>query len=213
MRSGEQGRTRVPGTLPVTWATELFVAPVRKLFEYLCLSALSVLGLMYFAPTALAQCANNVVPSCNIYATCFAKYCPCNGDDEYFLSYGKRYCDQFLGLPDFSSEGKKWRDKTLICLQEAIVPKLDISNKPVCDCKIMKQHAFVSHIRCYLADPSICSLPATDKLKILNAVGLGTLINDELSRKQFREVLSSCVNSTFGKALEALRTTLANLSQ
>src|SRR5436309_1041028 len=88
---------------------------------------LLVVANLFAVPSASAQCSNSIKPSCGVYATCFAKYCPCNGSDEYFLTYGKKYCEKFLGLATFSAEGVKWRDKTLVCLQEAIVPRLDIS--------------------------------------------------------------------------------------
>ncbi|MGY4629836.1 hypothetical protein [Bradyrhizobium sp. USDA 4486] len=176
-------------------------------------SAILVLlsGMLLTAP-AMAQCANNVNLSCNVYATCFAKYCPCKEQNEYFLAYGKKYCEKFLGLSNFSQTGVKWRDKTLLCLQEAIVPKLDISENPSCDCKAMRAFAFETHVKCYLSDPSICTLPATDMLKILNTVGLGSTITDPDSRTQFKAVLSKCLGSFAGEALKALQTTVTALS-
>jgi hypothetical protein len=171
-----------------------------------------VLFTLFTAPSAMAQCSNSIQPSCGVYATCFAKYCPCAAGDEYFVAYGKKYCEKFLGIGTFSQNGLKWRDKTLRCLQEAIVPKLDISNNPTCDCKTMRQHAFDSHVKCYLADPSICSLPGGDMLKILNAIGLGSTITDEISRKQFKIVLSKCLVVFSGDVLKALEATVTALS-
>uniref|UniRef100_Q07JF2 Uncharacterized protein n=1 Tax=Rhodopseudomonas palustris (strain BisA53) TaxID=316055 RepID=Q07JF2_RHOP5 len=164
------------------------------------------------ASSAIAQCSNSIQPSCGVYATCFAKYCPCAAGDEYFVTYGKKYCEKFLGIGTFSESGQKWRNKTLLCLQEAIVPKLDISNKPTCDCKSMRQYAFDSHVKCYLADPSICSLSTGDMLKILNAVGLGSTITDKDSRKQFKLVLSKCLTVFAGDVLKALETTVTALT-
>lgn len=183
--------------------------PLMKKFAAMMLL---LCGTLFAAPPANAQCSNSIKPSCGVYATCFAKYCPCTGSDEYFLAYGKNYCEKFLGLSTFSQAGVKWRDKTLVCLQEAIVPKLDISNNPTCDCKAMRLHAFESHVKCYLADPSICGIPATDMLKILNAVGLGATITDEDSRKQFKLVLMQCLASFAGDVLKALQTTVTALS-
>src|SRR3954447_21355906 len=95
------------------------------------------------ASTIHAQCASAAQPNCAVYASCFAKQCPCTGDaNEYFISYGEKYCRRFLGDDNFSDVGKAWRDATLVCLQEKIVPKLDLSATPTCNCATMRAFAF-----------------------------------------------------------------------
>ncbi len=113
---------------------------------------------------AYAQCASAVTAGCGVYKSCFAKYCPCQGDpEEYFESYGLKYCERFLTTTNSSKEWMQWRDLTLLCLQEAIVPKLDISASPKCDCGKMKVFAFQTHVACYTKPgASICSLGLAD---------------------------------------------------
>ncbi|TBC12706.1 hypothetical protein [Rhizobium ruizarguesonis] len=179
--------------------------------SYIKAATLSLIFPFIFS-SVQAQCVNNATPSCAVYSTCFSKYCQCAGADEYFIQYGKKYCESFLGRDDFSNAGVKWRDKTLRCLQEAIVPKLDISENPTCNCKEMRAFAFKSHIQCYLADPSICSLPAADMLRIIKTANLVSVVTDEASREQFKSVLSTCLGSYTGEALEAIQATLEALS-
>src|ERR1700722_13591804 len=110
---------------------------MMRAFVYLTASASISLALS-LSP-ALGQCVNSGKLSCNVYASCFERYCPCEGTkDGYFLRYGKKYCDRFIGSDGWSEKGNKWRDATLLCLQEKIVPKLNISETPSCDCKAMK---------------------------------------------------------------------------
>ena len=47
-----------------------------------------------------AQCIIQGPLSCNVYNTCFDRYCPCTGADNYFISYGRKYCDRFLNERD-----------------------------------------------------------------------------------------------------------------
>ena len=90
------------------------------------LFAVAFLAITVISPnTAIAQCVNPVHPSCGVYDTCFSKLCDCSGSQyEYFTSYGKKYCQIFLDLPGLSQKGMAWRDATLRCLQETIVPLL-----------------------------------------------------------------------------------------
>ncbi len=124
---------------------------------------------IYFLPsTSHAQCSNSVKLSCGVYTQCFERYCPCSADKNYFTNYGKRYCEKFLGRSDWSAQGAAWRDKTLLCLQESIVPKLDLDHPEKCDCSKMKDFAFQTHISCYSQNTaSICRLPASDWAKII----------------------------------------------
>ena len=114
------------------------------------ITACALLTLSAMSTEAAAQCQSNAQLSCAVYNTCVDKYCPCeNTNDGYFLRYGKKYCDRFLAGTGWSDRGKKWRDQTLLCLQEKIVPRLSIVEHPTCDCRAMKQFAFETHVECY----------------------------------------------------------------
>lgn len=136
---------------------------------------------------------SSATPSCAVYETCFAKYCPCDGKPtEYFRTYGAKYCTAFLQNATLTGEGKKWRDATLVCLQESIVPHLKISAKPTCDCSSMRTVAFNSHVACYTQPrASICNLPASDVTSIGTTVKVKDLFNSE-GWKQMRDVATIC---------------------
>ena len=145
---------------------------------------------------AKAQCVNTPMPTCEVYETCFAKLCNCDGSPyEYFKSYGKKYCEVFLDLPNLSPKGKAWRNSTLKCLQESIVPKLPADNKySVCDCKSMQLAAFDSHVACYTQPSnSICSLDSSDWFYIMKAVDPVKSLIDQKSRKQMLDVANICL--------------------
>jgi hypothetical protein len=117
-----------------------------------------------------AQCIIEGTLSCNVYNTCFDIYCPCTSGDNYFISYGRKYCDRFLNETAWSAAGKQWRDKTLLCLQKSIAAKLSLQSPRTCNCREMKEFAFQTHINCYTQNAaSICKLPVTDWTKILSS--------------------------------------------
>ncbi|MDI1270556.1 MAG: hypothetical protein PSV40_15820 [Polaromonas sp.] len=150
-------------------------------------------ALVCSAQAAIAQCSNSATPSCDVYEKCFAKYCPCDGrPDEYFRSYGLKYCRAFLGNTALSPKGKAWRDSTLICLQEQVVPKLDISTSPSCNCGQMRAFAFESHVDCYTKPgASMCDLPASDLASIAKTVDLKDMF-DAAGWRQMRDVAARC---------------------
>jgi hypothetical protein len=142
------------------------------------------------------ECASSPTPSCGVYEGCFMKYCNCAGNpDEYFETYGLKYCRAFLANANFSEQGQKWRDATLVCLQEAIVPKLDISPTPKCDCKAMRAFAYASHVACYTqAGKSICELPMSDVHQIYKTISIPDMLSGD-GRRQMREVAGICAKS------------------
>lgn len=156
------------------------------------------LALLWFGlvpQVAVAQCANATQLSCAVYDRCFTRYCSCTGDaSEYFRSYGRKYCDRFLASSGWSAAGQQWRDKTLLCLQERIVPKLDISDRPSCDCKAMKSFAYRTHVDCYTqTSASICNLTYADFKKIFDIIDVrDDLFGDPYGRAQMRDVLEIC---------------------
>lgn len=161
---------------------------MREIYAALIVLTVNVLS----SGTAHAQCVNTVTPSCGVYETCFAKYCPCQGESDYFISYGKKYCEAFLGAANFSEAGRRWRDRTLTCLQEAIVPKLDISENPSCNCSEMRTIAFTSHIACYTqAGASICELGLSDLNEIRRIIDTGDVLSID-GMKQTKAVAVIC---------------------
>jgi hypothetical protein len=162
----------------------------------LALSILKVLLASLLAAGASgvrAQCANAVTPSCGVYDSCFAKYCPCDGKPtEYFRTYGLKYCKAFLANSSLSMQGKAWRDSTLVCLQESIVPKLDISANPSCNCGEMRPFAFATHVACYTKPgASICDLPSSDVAAIAKTVDIKDLV-DDTGWRQMRDIAVQC---------------------
>jgi hypothetical protein len=148
--------------------------------------------------SARAQCANARELSCGVYSACFERYCPCEKTEfGYFMRYGKRYCDRFLASTGWSEKGNKWRDKTLLCLQERIVPRLSITDPPSCDCKVMKDLAFRTHVDCYTQPgASVCELEFSDYRKIYDIIDVGAdIFKDAYGRRQMREVLEICRDS------------------
>jgi hypothetical protein len=137
--------------------------------------------LLFYVGSSWAQCANPIVASCNVYASCFARYCPCDvgSQDEYFISYGEKYCRRFLDVSTFSSAGAKWRDDTLRCPNN-------------CNCSKMRTFAFDSHVACYTqANSSICALPLVDVLEIRKVIDAKDLFTSD-GWKQMREVAKIC---------------------
>lgn len=146
------------------------------------------------ANLVFAQCANALAPSCTVYEACFARYCDCKySPDEYFLSYGKTYCERFLENTSLSAAGTKWRDSTLRCLQEQIVPKLIIVSPPAsCDCTSMRSYAFTTHVDCYTqAANSVCNLPLADIVSIGETIELKDAFSSD-GWKTMKDVVRVC---------------------
>jgi len=157
-------------------------------------AALIALGI--FPNVALAQCVNTATPTCGVYVSCFAKLCPCDGSrDEYFKTYGAKYCKTFLDLPGLSPQGQAWRTSTLKCLQEAIVPLLPPDGQEAtCNCKIMRSAAFDSHVKCYTkTGASICKLDTGDWEKIWKAAEGFKSVTDAEGRRQMVDVAQICL--------------------
>ena len=161
----------------------------RKLFALWCAIALCLFTL---PRQATAQCANSANLSCQVYNTCFDRYCTCSGSSNYFITYGRKYCDRFLNATGLSAAGKTWRDKTLLCLQEAIVPKLPIDAPATCNCAEMKDFAFRSHVECYTQSAaSVCRLPLADWAKIAQIIDSADLF-DRYGASQILDVVNKC---------------------
>jgi hypothetical protein len=156
------------------------------------------LALIYTA-SSHSQCVNSIKPSCAVYSSCFAKVCACADSDEYLLSFGQRYCEAFLEAPGLSESGKRWRDGTLRCLQEAIVPIVPLLEEGgSCNCTKLKEQAFESHVECYTnPENSVCDLAIEDILTISRTIlsdGAFTSIIKEykVAAKQVKELVNKC---------------------
>jgi hypothetical protein len=171
---------------------------------------------LFVGTTAMAQCVNSPTPSCGVYESCFATACQCDSSEfEYFKSYGKKYCEVFLDLPNLSPKGKEWRDSTLRCLQETIVPLLPPDGQAAsCDCKAMQLQAFDSHVACYTqSNNSICSLEVRDWRAILDAADVVASLKDQKSRKQMVEVARICMSQVGGDVKEVMGKLIKKLTR
>lgn len=80
----------------------------------------------------------------------------------------------------------------------------------------MKKFALASHVKCYLADPSICKLPKEDQLSILGAIDLSEVITDRGSRDQFIAVFKACLSQSedlTDDVVQLMRVAIDKLSQ
>ena len=164
---------------------------------------LFAISLFMYPYIAQAQCINTEKPSCGVYENCFEKYCKCfSSSDEYFISFGKKYCEAFLSEEAFSDEGKKWKEKTLRCLQEKIVPLIPIENPGTCNCADVKTFAVSTHVECYTqTGTSICDLPLADitliaKTIIYNNSFINLLKEREAAYSQVEGVFEKCSSTT-----------------
>ena len=143
---------------------------MKKCNVYFILSIFLLFQITHLHAASLGDsCLNSsaIGPHCKFYS-CIEKKSEC-GNDGYALGYGKPYCELFASEKRLSSEGKKWRDQTLICLQEKLIPVLfNNYNK----CAEIKNNSFNSHTDCYINNGavSVCNLPLTDKLIILGII-------------------------------------------
>ncbi len=86
--------------------------------------------LSFLPPPVSSSCVNPAQnTTCLWYPNCLEAAHAC-GPEGYAISYGQRYCDAFSSA--FASnlltlQGQIWRDKTLLCLQEQLVPFLNVS--------------------------------------------------------------------------------------
>lgn len=164
-------------------------AMMRIGFALVVLACLFTLG----ARKGHAQCMSTAQPSCQVYTNCFEQNCPCSGADNYFTNYGLRYCQRFLAASGWSAAGERWRDRTLVCLQEAIVPRLPVGAPQTCNCSAMKTFAYESHVRCYTQPgASVCDLPLEDVRRIWSVIDTGDLF-DAYGLRQMLQVAGICL--------------------
>lgn len=128
--------------------------------------------------------------NCDWYTRCMEMARPC-GPTGYVMSFGYPYCQKFAAAKDLSPIGVQWRDKTMNCLQKALVPMLGASGPFSKVCAEIEQTGFDSHVECYTSTPSICSLPWPDLFNIMSIVGPGFL--NPTGYSQAAKVVSMCL--------------------
>ncbi len=168
----------------------------------------SILGmLLTFLSTAGAVPASCLKPKpneCGFYRECLEEKYHC-GDSGYPLAYGEKYCHRFNSLNEsnLSPEGLKWRDATLVCLQEDLVGRL-LSPSYVANCDQLKQVAYNSHPRCYTQKGnSICDLRADDWKTISKVVDK----DDKYTKggiQQILQVVFTCGADSYKKYRELI---------
>lgn len=106
---------------------------------------------------AFYGCANKSIEKAGI--------CQPGDENSYFMNYGDKYCQRFASKTNdkLSDKGKLWLNKTLVCLQKAIV---DFCSKDKCNqCDNVRKLAYASHAPCY-TDSGLCHLNPIDLFHI-----------------------------------------------
>ena len=171
------------------------------------------LGMLLAAPVpASAQCVNTAQPTCGFYDQCLEKYCSCGWSSSgYALSYGLKYCKRFIAATGLSAAGEKWRDATLVCLQEKLVPLVPLDATQKCDCAAIRTEAYDSHVACYTQPgASICSLSVPD-LKVIDQTVDASDQFDKDGLRALASVLKTCVASDPAFPAKALLAKIAGL--
>jgi hypothetical protein len=165
---------------------------------FMLLLMLSMISSQLLAQNSLPpNCFNPTDLSCHFYHECVETVSPC-GEDGYALGYGEKYCERFLLDDNFSANGKKWRDQTLLCLQRQLVPVVvtEIKTPASYECHEITNIAFNSHPHCYTGDGpgtiSICQLPLSD-LRIIKHTIYRRDLYSSRSLRQIRQVAKTCV--------------------
>ncbi|MCF1438493.1 MAG: hypothetical protein LPD71_07015 [Shewanella sp.] len=103
-----------------------------------------------------------------------------------------------MEIDGLSNAGKVWRDATLRCLQEALVPLIPIEENASCNCKELKRFAYSSHVSCYTQNTqSICDLPYEDivligKTILFNKNVVRVFKDYEAGYRQVYDLFSKC---------------------
>ena len=135
--------------------------------------------------------------TCDFYISCLENSKNC-GPDGYAQSYGNFYCKRFNALDsnDLTSQGIRWRNATLMCLQRMLVPIVTGEENKTCEQII--DFAFDSHPACYtIPGDSICDLPVSDIYTAFDTVKLVDSIFSSRGLKQFYAVAKKCASDIF----------------
>lgn len=137
-----------------------------------------------------AECSFPQPHTCHFYSNCLEQSQPC-GETGYALDYGQPYCYRFKALSGLTERGQQWRDRTMTCLQEALVTFV-VPDMPV-DCEVITDTAFDSHVQCYTQQPGdVCHLPVADIQQIVAQIEPRDLLTHR-SLKQVLAVATICI--------------------
>lgn len=133
---------------------------------------------------------SHTIGSCDYYL-CVENYKNC-GISGYLLEYGSKMCNRYNEMSHLlSSDGIKWKDGVMICLQV----ELDnfLTKKPNSTCKAIENTAFKSHAGCYTSPShSICLLDDNDWSSIIRIVSVGVMGSPIKSFSQIIQVSYIC---------------------
>ena len=87
-----------------------------------------------------------------------------------------------------SELGQAWITKTMLCLQEHLVP---IAAGQQSSCEDIHDVAFKSHPGCYV-NSGVCFLPPTDWAVILDTIGFAALFDSAESIKAVLDTVDGC---------------------
>jgi len=124
------------------------------------LVAVNDLATVATPPEQLPASCFHPTGDCNWYLDCLDKRFA-YGPSSYAVNYGLKYCNRFKSLTpqDLTPSGLQWRDATMVCLQQKLVPLLSQTSAPTSE--QITSLAFDSHPGCYTNNGSvgICSDP------------------------------------------------------
>lgn len=119
-------------------------------------------------PMCSPTCRTRQPGTCSFYRDCMEESRPCADDpSSYALNYGEKNCLAYRNnLGSFSARGQSFVLGTMMCLQDALRPKIN------CDaqCANLRAIAFNSHPGCYV-DNGFCYLTCGDYWQVLMTIG------------------------------------------
>jgi hypothetical protein len=129
------------------------------------------------------SCANKSVEEAGI--------CTKNDPNAYFINYGEKYCQRFSEKTSqkISDKGKVWLNKTLVCLQNAVISFCHINS--CSSCKKIRELAYGSHADCYTKS-GLCYLNPYDLFLIGVTPDIKNDVLNEDGLKQVGEVAGLC---------------------
>ena len=119
------------------------------------------------------------------YYTCISNELGC-GPQDYFNSFGKKYCSQFERNENhFSPHGQVFLKEVANCLREEIE-----NNLSTITCSTAKPKAASHHVRCYI-EAGFCGLSFMDRYRIFQTIYKPVLF-DKIFRNVASEIYEAC---------------------
>ena len=104
--------------------------------------------------------AQDCVPehnSCSFYL-CLEKQLKC-GTKGYPISYGYKFCHNFLNVNMKTEKGKQWLMDTRLCLQQRVIESKQTN------CQDLWEDSIRDHVNCYI-ETGYCDLSSKEKTKV-----------------------------------------------